>query len=73
MNITELVVEITPEKKNSQIGSTDWVHRLGPQIGSTDWVHRLGLQIGSTDWVHRLGPHIGSTDWSQINHPSDEQ
>ena len=69
MNITELVVEITPEKKKF----TDWVHRLGPQIGSTDWVHRLGPQIGSTDWVHRLGPHIGSTDWSQINHPSDEQ
>ena len=42
MNITELVVEITPEKKK--------IHRLGPQIGSTDWVHRLGPQIGSTDW-----------------------
>ena len=27
----------TWKKKNSQIGSTDWVHRLGPQIGSTDW------------------------------------
>ena len=50
----------------SQIGFTDWFHRLVSQNGPTDWFHRMVSQIGFTEWFHRLVSQIGFTEWPHI-------